>query len=125
MVRKESELFSLAYPVKNCVYMVKARGKREFYQSALDAFHSQLYQDSTGFSKIVEIPVIPISQDSIENERRSFVANGEPFDVDFLVDEKFKKSPKTKLMSLERLLFWVSILVIWGLTAILWWEILK
>ena len=53
------------YPVEPFVYEVVADGKKEFYQSAWDAFSSELHMKNVT-AKIIKIPVVPMSNDEIK-----------------------------------------------------------
>ncbi|UFK64849.1 hypothetical protein [Limosilactobacillus reuteri] len=59
------------YPVEPFVYEVAADGKKEFYQSAWDAFSSELHMKNVT-AKIIKIPVVPMSNDEIKAESVAF-----------------------------------------------------
>lgn len=60
-----------AYPIESFVYEVVANGKKEFYQSAWDAFRSELHMKNVG-AKIIKIPVMPMSDYEIKAEQLYF-----------------------------------------------------
>ncbi len=66
-----SFLLLLIVSVILSIVTVVADGKKEFYQSAWDAFSSELHMKNVT-AKIIKIPVVPMSNDEIKAESVAF-----------------------------------------------------
>jgi hypothetical protein len=108
-----------AYPVEPFVYEVVADGKKEFYQAAWDAFRSDLHMKNAT-SKIIKIPVTPMSDYEIEmeqlyfelGEKRDYPETIKEFeDVKAKEDSNIKSKPNIKFSEIMNILAIVAWLI--------------
>ena len=114
-----------AYPVEPFIYEVAANGKKEFYQAAWDAFRSDLHMKNAT-SKIIKIPVTPMSDYEIEMEQLYFEL-GEKRDYpdvkEFKNDKPKATKPKFKITFSKMMdiltIAWVICMIILLITVII------
>lgn len=111
------------YPVESFIYEVVANGKKEFYQSAWDAFESNLHMNNST-ARIIKIPVVPMSDSEVRAEAVAFtLGKKRDYPEKYIVEfhnkpnqQQNTSKPKTKKNVLDYL--WVILAVICWIFAI-------